>query len=392
METPKDPLGRCLKLDWVEGLGFQVGGGDDDTPAHIILAYIQRPRPDNPLHARRGPANWLFLGNEAEEARAIQDLTSALRRLGHTHFKPGFAWITEWLGCSWLTIKQEHHNDIANIMNAGLRCGFRLQLYNNLESAFYPGEVFSRDTMEKKFVENMTVSKDSTFDPTQAIHSSDSPLLQIWNWKTAEGKEWCRRTREKKHLPMVSAEQPHFLRPWFQQYTEAHGILHHGPWGAYKPLLETSWLPERVRRTPGTVGGSAACSSCSSTCSSSRTVGAGMSHGSSSSTGSTTTTSTLAQAAATPNTKQQPEPKAAATTHAETQEERPETCIVCLERPADTRVRHAKTKDRKRLVDCCVVCTQCSRQLEKTHDKAICCGCRRPISSIAYPDGTIEYL
>lgn len=241
-------------------------------------------------------------------------------------------WITDWIGREWVTISIERFNDVERIFNTFLQNGYRVLTHTTPKTEFKPGEVFSRQELDRHMIQTYQVNYDIA--KSFIKNERDIPdylkkgalnirsLLRPENWATPEGIAFCVKLRETlRKKPFPKATRFDIAR--FMKACATHGVLFYGGWYKYTPTLkDDAWS---VLESPT---------------------------------------------------------KKASPIRVRVDEEEEQECMICLERPADTLVLPCGHR---------VVCDECSKKLRTTHDDKICVRCRREITHVSYAkDNSLE--
>ena len=217
---------NALNIEQHNGFGFQC----DANQSGVSRMYIAQPFNANGVSEL---CETTFLSNIRE---ALPDIP------------PNHVWITDYLGRDYLTINVAQYNNIPLILNACLRSGYKFCTHTCLKALFKPGEVFNRETLERKIIENAQ-EQFGTFKDYRRYQTDGSvwklvsdlnrfrPLLYHWNYCTLEGREFCTRVRLAMGKKPRSKANPRMLWPKYNEVTTRYGILHKGGWGAYEPDL-----------------------------------------------------------------------------------------------------------------------------------------------------------
>jgi hypothetical protein len=128
----------------------------------------------------------------------------------------------DFIGHGYLTVLWNEYNKIPTIFNTMLQLGLWFKTNNKAAAIFRPADdpVFSEELMEKKCIENV---KEILELMPNCLHDSyyiKDAYLEPWNYKTDEGKEFCKYLRNKKHLDDLPLDHKdnHYLWPIFQNY------------------------------------------------------------------------------------------------------------------------------------------------------------------------------
>ena len=128
----------------------------------------------------------------------------------------------DYLGYSYLTVRWDEHNRIVNIFNAMLELGHWFRTKNNGEASFNPNKdrEFTYDVMERNMIAKI---KEQIGWHPDFIHGDfliKECHLNIWNYRTDEGRAFCNYLRERRFLPPAdyNHEDNYFNWPIFQNY------------------------------------------------------------------------------------------------------------------------------------------------------------------------------
>lgn len=343
MEGLVDPqLFKAIEADCCNGFGFQAGG-ESQRPC----IYLGQPFLAQPVDRNGWPSS------EIDETKFLDDIHAVLRPQG---IEDGDVWITDWLGRNFLTIPIARYNQIPNIINACLQCGYKFLTHGEWKAQFMPGDDFNRISFEHKLLETFEYNKQEMLKcipncPMDRIFNIGMrPFLKIWNYATPEGRAFCAEMRAalRKRKP-VSGFNDRFNWPWFQEVAHKYGILYAGGWAKFTPYDGRGNVLGTL--IPPASGG-----------------------GDQQPPASADIVVPLRGEAAEGDDAQSHEPP----TKRASQEQDDKTCMICMDRPASTLVLPCQH---------CVVCDKCSEGLERTADKSTCSYCRRPITEVFYSSG-----
>lgn len=123
----------------------------------------------------------------------------------------------EWLGRSFLTLDYKDHNKRDRIFNCLLELSIPFSTYNNLEATFNKKNNDNRYTdvqAELKSIENFDCLKN--ISERLALDSFNKhAFLHEWNWKSDQGKNFCRRLRKMLNKPEYCGKpEKHDYRLW----------------------------------------------------------------------------------------------------------------------------------------------------------------------------------
>ena len=126
-----------------------------------------------------------------------------------------------WLGRDFLTICWTEYSKIENIFNALLSLGFSFSTLNNCCVRFDAAvdHVFTNEIMEKKAIEHQKESMSVMEWYFKSVLFKEI-YLDIWNYITPEGREFCNWLRAKKQLPPgdYNHADNYFNWPQFRNY------------------------------------------------------------------------------------------------------------------------------------------------------------------------------
>jgi hypothetical protein len=309
---------RCFTIEYINSFGFQADEAKSSVSLTIAVISL-------------APAKSGY-DSDDETVRRI-DGKEIVRRLREKTGSKTVGWF-DWIGRNCIDIDYTEWELIPAVMQALIDMG---DLYVvprcKHDCSFKHGEQFSYAAMEQKTIANFRESAivlaggdlRRTYDIIGGRHSA---FKKHYNWHTAEGKQFCTELRAalrcKKPIANASKSQYFFAR--FEETCRQNRFLHRGLWSSYEPsnqrvdvfLLPQNEVKDKVEEDN--------------------------------------------QDAAQDEKRSKKEDK---------EEER--LCSICLDRPANTLVLPCEH---------CVVCSECSRDLEKSNDARLCVQCRRPISAV----------
>lgn len=330
-----DPqLLNAIEADCINGFGFQC-----ETTRSCM--YLGQPFLAQPI--QRQITNYPWPSYEIDETKFLADIHGVLRPLG---VPDEGVWITDYLGHNFLTIHTRYYNQIPNIINACLQCGYKFLTHGEWKAQFMPGEEFDRISFENHLIDTLEMHEREmrkavpNISGDQLYYAGIRPFTKIWNYATPRGREFCTQLRQKlrKRKP-VSAFNDRYNWPWFQEVTHKYGVLYAGGWAQFTPRDgEGHALDAAVPPAKG--GGNE---------------------------------EPPVKRASPERNIVPPAPEGGGGND----EEEP-LCLVCMEKAPNTLVLPCQH---------CVVCDKCSPKLDVTADKATCMQCRRPITDVFYPSG-----
>lgn len=163
-------------------------------------------------------------------------------------------WITDWIGREWVTISIERFNDVERIFNTFLQNGYRILTHTTPKTEFKPGEVFSRQELDRHMIQTYQVNydiaktfvKDERTIPDYLKNGALNirSLLRPENWATPEGVAFCVKLREtyrKKPFPKTTR----FDNRRFYEACAASRVLFYGGWYKYTPILKGDEPPAK---------------------------------------------------------------------------------------------------------------------------------------------------
>lgn len=120
-----------------------------------------------------------------------------------------------------LKIGWSEYDKIPAVFKGLLTMGISFATQAGASVSFEPGETYSQEAIERKHI--TSIKNSMKYDPTLAYLRNENEL-DVWNWKTAEGKEFCRFMRRTKRLPEQNEKtdnRNYLLWPIFQNYDPA---------------------------------------------------------------------------------------------------------------------------------------------------------------------------
>ena len=131
----------------------------------------------------------------------------------------------DFIGHGYITVMWNEYNKIPNIFNAMLELGLWFKTNNKAATIFRPSEtqVFTMELMEKKHIEQIKELLNLMPNCKYDSYYIKDEFLEIWNYITDEGKEFCNYLRKLKKLPEMTDEDylhkdNYFNWPLFQNY------------------------------------------------------------------------------------------------------------------------------------------------------------------------------
>ena len=128
----------------------------------------------------------------------------------------------DYIGHEYMSIDWTEYYAIPAIFNAMLATGCWFRTNNMAAAHFKPGQdlTFTYDIMERKAIENI---KELLKYMPNCIHDDyyiKDQYLDIWNYRTEEGKEFCKWLRQQKHKspPDYDHEDNYFKWDAFKSY------------------------------------------------------------------------------------------------------------------------------------------------------------------------------
>ena len=333
MEQPHcyDDLVQVLSYLACEGFGFNcpaVQSSNSKKPAMYLFQAFQR----NPSFGEH------VCEREYEEAdwtKMRMLFQSELPELGDE------IWMHDWLGIECVGLHVRHFNRIPDIFNVFLQNGYKLRACNVVNCIFLPGDVFSKVTLEKKLIEALEYAKSISGFEWQTLMTfvNFRSFMKTHNYVTREGVEFCKQLRAamRKERDTSSAKSNYMTIPVIDRVAEKYGVLHRGGWWA-----NTILPPVRPAQQNVIV------------------ISDGVEQD-------------FEQVELVEKGEKDAEQdirKIQDPVRNETSE-----CMICMAVPPTTRVHPC---------ECKVVCGNCSRGLENTADKSVCCYCRRKIERVEY--------
>ena len=340
MEMPKD-FQNALDVHFYNGLGFFPGQGL--SGGQFQLAFIHPTQLVQNIITEVGDSfKYLKINEDA--------LTQYLR----THTTSTTVAADSWIGREYIAIHYTEWEKIPEVLNtvSGLGISYRIiSKYSSSVNIYFPSNSnFSLAELERRFVEGIKSNveqlasclpdKDINSIYRETIQYQDDfcPLLQISNWSTPVGRDFCRHLLQLLNISFdfeTSSYNPFFMKQ-YHAYCQKYNILHCGIWSGYVPL--------NINDQPLALSPQPALAS---------------------------------QLVQQPPQSAQAPPQAAQAAQAPQQappaEEEEEKCMVCLENSANTIVFPCGHN---------VACKTCSDQLEKTPNENKCIKCRQTITEV----------
>jgi hypothetical protein len=121
---------------------------------------------------------------------------------------------------------------IEAILNALIQRNMNFQLTTQRLPAFGPREgdnCFTMSMIEPRLVKNLRHAMDNfEIDLLRSLYQNES-VADIWNWKTREGQETCKKLRKKLFLPEQDSNDPENFRNWecytnFEEWSKTHEV------------------------------------------------------------------------------------------------------------------------------------------------------------------------
>lgn len=178
---PKD-LQRVAAILFHNGFGFQSPDEGSDKDSFIICKFT-KDAPDS-------------------------DLVSLKDKSGSKT-----VYLTDWIGYNFLGVHWTEYNLIPKILTEFLNLGYGFATMGKSQAGFTPlkDKEFTFELMEIKSVEQARELIDKYGHPVDFIYPS---FLDIWNYKTREGIEFCKHARAKGFLDPPSYESEDNYYKW----------------------------------------------------------------------------------------------------------------------------------------------------------------------------------
>ena len=178
---PKD-LQRVASLLFHNGFGFQSPDTGLDKDCFVICKFVK-----------------YFSASDLEVIKAKSGSSTV-------H-------LIDWIGYNFLQVHWTEYNLIPEILTAFLNLDYGFETMNKFKAPFHlsnAGE-FTFELMEIKGINGARRLLDEFNYPVDNLHPS---LLDIWNYKTPEGVEFCKYARQKGGLDPPSYESPENYYNW----------------------------------------------------------------------------------------------------------------------------------------------------------------------------------
>jgi len=224
----------ALQAEGVNGFGFQCDSPQSRQPTRIYIA--------KPFNSRYRDGSFSRDADYVPAWRDEPDLETVRNALP-PDIPHEDVWITDFIGHDFVTIHTRQYPNIPRIFDTFTRAGFCMVTHSAIKVCFKPGESFTRAEFERKMVAQMR----SDYEEWRKLRTREPntwkvvvqcmrvfPLLQHWNWASAEGKALCTEIRSalRKKSPQCK-HQARMLWPKYAEVAARYGILHVGGWSAY---------------------------------------------------------------------------------------------------------------------------------------------------------------
>lgn len=218
---------KFLSVDWINGFGFQCSDSKDLNPPRLYIGKIFLDKPDEsrgyPLH-------------DVDTTTVIN--TEIIPLLG-----PGYTrddiWCTDYIGHEFVTVHASRYKDIPRIITTILATGkYRFRTHNGNTSytaLFYPGEVYSKETHERKLVETLRENFEcfaKNTDQTERFiwermkeMGGFRQFLRNSNYITDEGRAFCLHIRETLGKSTYSKYDPYNQWEWYRNAVNNYDLI-----------------------------------------------------------------------------------------------------------------------------------------------------------------------